>query len=313
MMPSIGFAAAGTIQSAQNARVKEWAQLAERKHRDRQGKYIVEGVHLVQEALRHGAKVETVLVADDRPLPQELRKYAPQGGRSGGNRSEVRSGGEGGRIGAAEVATGHSGGTALGQTPRRPCCEWISVSRAVLQKLADAQTPQGVVAVVRKPASDPSALLLAKAPLVVAVDSVQDPGNLGAIIRSADAAGADGVLLGRGTVDLYNPKTLRSTMGSLYHLPVIEADLPQWLRRAREAGHAAVGMSLHARATLYETDLRRGTWFVLGNEGQGLSEEVQAEVDTGLIIPMQGAAESLNVAMAATVVLFEAMRQRYSS
>ncbi|GAB2675992.1 TrmH family RNA methyltransferase [Paenibacillus thermoaerophilus] len=270
------------IQSVQNPRVKEWAQLAERKHRDRQGKYIIEGVHLVQEALRHGADIETVLLAADRPMPEELREFAP-----------VAVGGA-----AAEEAAGSSR------------IEWIGVSPAVMDKLADAKTPQGVAAVVRKPSQDPAALLRRPAPLVVAVDGVQDPGNLGAIIRSADAAGADGVLLGRGTVDLYNPKTLRSTMGSLYHLPVIAADLPQWLRQAREAGHRTIGMSLQAKATLYETDLRAGSWIVLGNEGQGLSPEVQAEVDTTLIIPMKGAAESLNVAMAGTVVLFEALRQR---
>ncbi|NHN34550.1 RNA methyltransferase [Paenibacillus sp. S3N08] len=146
--------------------------------------------------------------------------------------------------------------------------------------------------------------------LVVVIDGVQDPGNLGTIIRSADAVGATGVLLGKGTVDLYNPKTVRSTMGSLFHLPIASGDLHALLPAAAEQGVAIVTTSLQATSSCYDFDFRRPVWFVIGNEGQGVSAEVSALSTEQILIPMQGKAESLNAAMAATVVLFEAMRQR---
>ncbi len=146
--------------------------------------------------------------------------------------------------------------------------------------------------------------------LVVAVDGVQDPGNLGTIIRSADAVGAQGIVLGKGTVDLYNPKTVRSTMGSMFHLPIAEADLTQLLPRAQAGGAQLVITDLSASRSCYDLDLTKPTWLVLGNEGSGVSPEVSALVNETVIIPMRGESESLNVAMAATVLLFEAMRQR---
>ncbi|MGG1554508.1 TrmH family RNA methyltransferase [Paenibacillus ferrarius] len=259
------------ILSVHNARVKEWAALLERRGRDKQGKYLIEGYHLLEEALKAGAGVETILFLAEKGLPGELAALD----------------------GAAAA-------------------EWIGVSSAVLAKCSDAQTPQGVVAIVAKPAVGADALLAGAHDLVVVLDGVQDPGNLGTIIRSADAVGANAVVLGRGTVDLYNPKTIRSTMGSLYHLPIVEADLAELLPRARERGVRLVTTSLQAQRSCYETDLREPAWLILGNEAKGVSPGVASLSDVQVIIPMQGQAESLNVAMAATVLLFEAMRQRMS-
>jgi TrmH family RNA methyltransferase len=146
--------------------------------------------------------------------------------------------------------------------------------------------------------------------LVIVIDGVQDPGNLGTIIRSADAVGATGVVLGRGTVDLYNPKTIRSTMGSLFHLPILESDLHELLPLARQKNIRLVSTSLQAQHSCYELDMADTIWFILGNEGSGVSESLQPFVSQQIIIPMRGKAESLNVAMAATVLLFEAGRQR---
>jgi RNA methyltransferase, TrmH family len=264
------------ISSVNNPRVKEWSQLQERKFRDKQGLYIIEGVHLVQEALQHKADIQTVAYSMDRGIPEELRELA-QAGRA---------------LSAQESI------------------EWVGVSEAVLAKCSDAKTPQPVFAIVRKSAVSAESLLEIPDALVVVVDGVQDPGNLGTIIRSADAVGAAGVILGSGTVDLFNPKTVRSTMGSLFHLPVVSADLPPLLRSARTQGIQLVGTSLQASATCYETDFRPSTWVVVGNEGQGVSSEVADIVDRNVIIPIPGKAESLNVAMATTVLLYEALRQR---
>lgn len=257
------------IMSVQNTRVKDWAQLLERRGREKQGKYIIEGYHLIEEALKAGAQVEVVLFLVEKGSPVELVALA------------------GDRV-----------------------VEWIGVSAAVLAKCSDAQTPQGVVAIVARPQLGMDELLAGEHDLVVVLDGVQDPGNLGTIIRSADAVGAKAVVLGRGTVDLYNPKTIRSTMGSMYHLPIVEADLLELLPRARERGVRLVTTSLQAQGSCYDTDLRQPTWLILGNEAKGVSLEVAAQSDVKVIIPMQGKAESLNVAMAATVLLFEAARQR---
>ncbi|MBD0383550.1 TrmH family RNA methyltransferase [Paenibacillus sedimenti] len=256
------------IMSVQNSRVKEWAQLLERRGRDKQGKYMIEGYHLVEEALRAGASVEAIVYSLDKGMPDGLVVLAPE-----------------------EV-------------------EWIGVSQAVLEKCSDTQTPQGIFAIGAKMNLGTDELLSGAYDLAVVLDGVQDPGNLGTIIRSADAVGASAVVLGRGTVDLYNPKTIRSTMGSMYHLPIVEADLQELLPRARERGVRLVTTSLQAQRSCYDTDLRQPTWLILGNEAKGVSPEVAAQSDVQVIIPMQGKAESLNVAMAATVLLFEASRQR---
>lgn len=266
------------ITSAANPRVKAWSALLTKRGRDEQGAFLLEGVHLIQEALRSQAKVQAILYNIDRDLPQDLEIY-----RSGSMAEQGRS------------------------------MEWVGVSEAVLAKCTETKTPQGVVAVCAKADYDTAVFLRPNHALVVAVDGVQDPGNLGTIIRTADAAGATGVLLGRGTVDLYNPKTVRSTMGSLFHLPIAECDLQELLPSAGKLGIRLVGTRLDARRHCYELDLRQPVWFLVGNEGSGLSPELAAFVNEDIIIPMQGQAESLNVAMATGILLYEAMRQRHFS
>lgn len=258
------------ILSTQNPRAKEWAQLLEKKHRDKQGKYLIEGIHLVQEALRSGADLECVAFDAERGIPSELASMAD-----------------------------------TGQT------QWIGVSAAVIAKCSDTKTPQPVFAVVRKQKAAIGKLLAQKNSLVIVLDAVQDPGNVGTIIRTADAAGADGVIVGRGSADIYNPKTIRSTMGSMFHLPVVEGDLMELLPQAKESGVRIVSTSLQATSTCYGYDFTGPSWLLMGNEAKGVSEAAQQLVDDALTIPMKGQAESLNVAMASTVLLFEAMRQRH--
>lgn len=261
------------IVSVANPRVKQWSRLLTRRGREETGKFVLEGTHLVLEALEAQAAVETVLYSLERGIPAELEKYVNE-----------------------------SAGA-----------EWIGVSEAVLAKCTDTQTPQAVAAVCRKPEHRAEQLLADGQALLVAVDGVQDPGNLGTIIRSADAVGATGVLLGRGTVDLYNPKTIRATMGSLFHLPIVECDLREWLPEAVKCGMQVIGTRLGASAHCYEIDLAQPTCLVVGNEGQGVAPDIAAHVTRDIMIPMRGQAESLNVAMATTVLLYEAMRQRYYS
>lgn len=254
------------ITSIHNPKVKLWSQLLTKRGREAQGKFILEGVHLVREALQANVELEVILFSLDKGYPTEL--------------------------------------------PTDITSEIIGVSDAVLAKCSDTQTPQGVLAVALKPMWSKEPLWEQVNGLVVVIDGIQDPGNLGTIIRSADAVGANGIVLGKGTVDLYNPKTIRSTMGSLFHLPILEYDLHELLPFAREKGIQLVGTSLQAEQSCYELNLTKATWFIVGNEGSGVNTELLQYVGQPVIIPMRGKAESLNVAMAATVLLFEAGRQR---
>ncbi|MDT8979493.1 RNA methyltransferase [Paenibacillus sp. chi10] len=272
-----------SITSIQNNKVKSWVQLKERKHRNREGLFIVEGIHLVLEALRSDMQVDVVAYDMNSGIPQELEPFHLQ----------------------------EEGG--ISSSGRAPDTEWIAVTDAIIRKCSDTETPQPVFAIVHKPAASVDSLLASPNSLVVVVDGVQDPGNLGTIIRTADAVGADGVVIGKGTVDLYNAKTIRSTMGSLFHLPVVEGDLAELLPAAQARGVRLASTSLQATHSCYSYDYRPATWLVVGNEGQGVSQNVQSLVDDTIIIPMRGQAESLNVAMATTVLLYEAMRQRHYS
>jgi TrmH family RNA methyltransferase len=262
----------GFISSVANPRVKEWAKLLERKYREREGKFLLEGVHLVKEALNAGWPLEVVVFDKGSSVLDEFEEYLD------------------------------------GEGPDRPT--WVPVSPDIIMKCSETGTPQPIFAVALKRPPQRELLFGTENGLVVVLDGVQDPGNVGTIVRSAAASGATAVVFGKGTADLYNSKTIRSTMGALFHVPVLEADLTELLPEAKRKGVAITGTSLQASESCYGYDLRRSIWLVFGNEGNGVSEQVTAMVDTNLIIPMSGRAESLNVAMAATVLLFEAQRQR---
>ncbi|SDS21540.1 RNA methyltransferase, TrmH family [Paenibacillaceae bacterium GAS479] len=258
------------LTSASNPRVKAWAALLETKHRNRQGQFLAEGTHMLIEALICGAAVRTIVYDADRGLPPELEEPL--------------------RLHGATV-------------------ELVAAARSVISKCTGTDSPPPVFGIVDKPVADHAALFRERG-LVVVLDGVRDPGNAGTIIRSADAAGADAVVLGKGCVDLYNPKTVRSTMGSLFHLPVLEGDLTELLPEARSKGMTIAGTSLQAARSCYECDFTGPLWLLLGNEADGLSQASLEQLDYGVIIPMKGRTESLNVAMAGTVVLYEALRQR---
>ncbi|HEY8530016.1 MAG TPA: RNA methyltransferase [Paenibacillaceae bacterium] len=189
--------------------------------------------------------------------------------------------------------------------------EIVRASAEVMAKCAATDSPPPVFAVVRKRPADP-AVLFRPGALVVVLDGLRDPGNVGTIIRSADAAGADAVVVGRGSADPFSPKAVRSTMGSLFHLPVLEGDLAQLLPEAKARGFRLIGSDPRAERTCYECDWSGSVWLLVGSESEGLSPQAAAQLDECVRIPMRGRAESLNAAMAATVLLFEAMRVRIS-
>ncbi len=188
--------------------------------------------------------------------------------------------------------------------------ELVCVAASVLQKLADTETPQGCVAVCGMRAYTLEQLLRDGKMLLV-LDRVGDPGNVGTILRTADAAGMGGVVLLSGSADVYAPKTVRASMGSLFHLPVLggvgEND---FLAAARQAGYALLVTAAQGGRSLYRTDLGGRLAVVVGNEAGGVSSGLSEAADHKVFIPMRGRAESLNVAMAAGIVMFEALRRQ---
>lgn len=184
------------------------------------------------------------------------------------------------------------------------------VSDAVMKKIADTDTPQGIIAVckVQDVTLDK---LLSKGEMLLVLDRVGDPGNLGTMLRTADAAGIGGVVLLKGCVDIYAPKTVRSSMGSLFHVPVVSGVAEdKFIAEAKDAGYELLVTSLEGAGNLYKADLGGRIAFVMGNEAGGVSASLLERADKRVFIPMAGRAESLNVAMAAGIVMFEALRRR---
>ncbi len=177
--------------------------------------------------------------------------------------------------------------------------------------LSDTKSPQGVLTVQRKTAFDREKVLGGKAPLLLFLENLQDPGNAGTILRTAEAAGVDGIFLLEGSVDMYNPKTIRSTMGSIFRVPHFYVpDTADFLRELKERGIRSYAAHLGGTCDYTEPDYTAGSAFLIGNESRGLTELAAACADTLVKIPMAGKVESLNAAMAAGILMFEAGRQR---
>ena len=182
----------------------------------------------------------------------------------------------------------------------------------VFAYVSDTKTPQGILAVVKQqPYSFEELLGKERASFLLILDHLQDPGNLGTIMRAAEAAGVTGILMSSDCVDIYNPKTIRSTMGALYRVPfVVSEDFAGDIERLKKAGVSTYAAHLGATISYEGADYKKPCAFMIGNEANGLSDEVAALADCKILIPMAGQVESLNAAMAATVLMFEAARQR---
>ena len=248
-----------SISSTKNEKIKELVKLQTAKGRKKAGMYLLEGEHLVEEAIKERAQIKLIVVTSNR-----LEDYQ----------------------------------NLLAQTD----VQLLVVSQDVFHKLSMTETTQGVLAVVEIVKQE---MLPHKGRLIV-LDAVQDPGNLGTIVRTADAAGFDAVVLGTGTVDLYNDKVLRSMQGSHFHIPVFQANLQEYLPILKEKGVQVAVTALHRDSKDYSvlqgaTDVA----IVVGNEGQGVSSDVIELADVLVAIPMFGKAESLNVAIASALLMYK--------
>ncbi|MCD8196918.1 MAG: RNA methyltransferase [Lachnospiraceae bacterium] len=181
----------------------------------------------------------------------------------------------------------------------------------VYRAVSDTKTPQGVLCLIERFSYTLTDFTRKANPFLIILENLQDPGNLGTIIRTAEGAGADGVILSNDSVDIYNPKTIRATMGSVYRVPFLYADdLKEVLSDLKERGIRSYAAHLGGTCGYDEADYRRGCAFLIGNEGNGLTAGLSACADTLIHIPMHGKLESLNASVAAAILMYEACHQR---
>ncbi len=255
-----------------------------------EGAFVLEGPKLLHEALDAGAPVESVYVAAGG-----LDDAGTSGGPASGDES-------------ATCAAGSSTGAVIQRASAAGLRVFV-LAPGVLERVAGVVSPQPVMAVCRRVDVDLPAVR--GAGLVVVCADVRDPGNLGTVLRSAEAAGGAAVVCCAGSADVYNPKCVRASAGSLFHAPIVAGGKPlEVLATLGTWGVRRLGTRPSGGTPLYEADLGVPVAVVLGNEASGLAPDLETSLDGWLTIPMAGRSESLNVGMTAAVVAFEAARQR---
>lgn len=264
--------------------IKEALRIREKRGKYRNTAFLVEGPHLLDTAISS---------------PHAVIKRVFFTGDFGGR-------GEGQQLLRRIVQKGDAGDPGRGERE----AVLLEVPEALLSLLADTETPQGIVALVSYPVAALGDIAFRDAPFLVVCDGIRDPGNLGTIIRAADAAGADGVVVLPGSCDAFMPKTVRATAGSLFSLPVVHSAPGALADYCESAGIALVVADVRAAMPVYAFDFVRPVAVAFGNEAHGPGKELIARATERVKIPIIGKAESLNVAMSATVCLYEAVRQR---
>jgi TrmH family RNA methyltransferase len=260
------------ITSRQNERVKRAVKLRERRGREKQGRIIVDGVRELGQALAAGVELEEVFLCPSRGQSLLCRDLVAQ----------------------------------LEQ--RRAIVS--DVTPEVFSKLAFGDRVEGILGVAKVPRRSLSDVVLPERPLVAVLEGVEKPGNLGAILRSADGAGVSAVVVANGGTDLYNPAAIRASLGTIFRLPVCAASVDQTLAWLSEQRLAIVAARPDGDRLYTEVDFSAGTAIVLGSEATGLSATWSGQACQRIRLPMLGAADSLNVAAAAAVIFYESLRQR---
>lgn len=263
------------IASTSNSRIKRIIQLQEKgRVRSREDVFIIEGIRLFQEA--PAAAIQEVYLTEDFLE----------------------------RFGTRDIKEKLKG------------LSYETVSREVFCRISDTQTPQGILCVLGQSHAVFSELLEKKKPhpFFLLLEDIQDPGNLGTIFRTGEGAGVDGIIMSKGCVDIYNPKTIRSTMGSVFRVPFVYAeDLGEIADQLKRLGIGVFAAHLGEAKEYTAYSYLEGVAFLIGNEGNGLREETIRKADQRVKIPMEGQVESLNAAVSAAVLLYEVHRQRHLS
>jgi RNA methyltransferase, TrmH family len=257
------------VDSRQNAQVKELRRAFAEAAPNQQGEVAIEGMHLVEEAIRSGLRLRTVFFSDS--ARERAHRLLPQ---------------------------------LSAQT------ETLLLPDSVFASAVPTETPQGVAALVRVKTFTLESILAAQPALLVITAGLQDPGNLGTIARSAEAFGVTGFLLGERTVSPWNWKAVRASAGSLFRLPTAKIEVAKTLAELKARGVRVLATSSHKGTVISDADLRGPLAFLIGGEGAGIAKDVLALADEVVVIPQSAKVESLNAGIAASIVLYEAARQR---
>ena len=270
------FQAREIIISRSNKTIKYLKSLSLARNRLKEGRFLIEGIRMTEEILERRCCVRKLIITP----------HAAQNERA----------------------------AVLVESAMEQGVEVLWVADRVVDYLSETKTSQGVMALVEPETFSESDLGKGLIPMVVVAHLLQDPGNLGTIVRVADAAGAGGVVTTPGTVDFYNPKALRATMGSIFRLPTFRApSLEDFINNMKSKGYQVVAGTVSARIRYFDVDYTKPTVLLLGQEGAGLPPEAIMLTGQKVTIPMSTMIDSLNVASAASVILYEAVRQKIVS
>lgn len=256
------------ITSKDNENIKSIKKLKERKYRDLNNEYIIEGIKILKEAIQERAVIKKIVICEeclanniiDEKLLYEIAKY-----------------------------------------------DCLYVSQKIFEGLTDVSKPQGILAVVEK---NNKKDINYNEDIIVALDGLQDPGNLGTILRTLDSANLSQVIVSKDTVDAYNPKVVRSTMGAIFRVNIVEAEnLKETLKEMKRHKYKVMCTDLTASKNIYEIDYYKKI-LVIGNEANGISKELLDMADEKIIIPMLGKTESLNASVATSIIVYEYVRRK---
>lgn len=258
------------ITSKDNEIIKNIKKLKEKKYRDLTNSYIVEGTKMIKEAIEENAKIKRIVVCEDC-LEDE---------------------------GCTEQKI-------LYQIAKYDC---VYVSSKIFSGLTDVVNPQGMLAIIEKDSSEDE--IKYTEDIIVVLDGIQDPGNLGTILRTVDSAGLSQIVLSKTSVDAYNPKVVRSTMGAIFRVKIIEAEnLVETLKNMKKHKFKVVSTSLSGTKNIYDMDYEKKV-IVIGNEAKGVSDDILDVSDEKTKIPMLGKTESLNAGIATGVIVYEYVRRK---
>lgn len=257
------------ISSKDNEFVKHVKKLKDKKYRDINKEFIIEGIKLINEAIEEKADIKQIVVCDNCQntdmIPKEL----------------------------------------MYQIAKYEC---VYVTEKVFNYITDVNSPQGILAIIERKNTEDH--IDYSQDIIVALDDIQDPGNLGTILRTVDSIGLNQILVSKGTADCYNPKVVRSTMGAIFRIKIIECkDLENTLKEVKKNKFKLVVTSLQTENSLYDINYNKKL-IVIGNEANGVEEKIQQMSDEKIKIPMLGKTESLNASVATGIVLYEYVRQK---
>lgn len=269
------------ISSTQNPKIKNLLLLQQKSsHRKEQGLFIVEGRREIMHCVNAGYELNSVFFC-----PEIL------GTNVSNNESEV----------VKKILS------------RKGTCKLFEVNKDVYNKIAYRQSTEGIIAEVKVPNKTLTDLKLKENPLIIVLESVEKPGNLGAVLRSADACGADAVILCDPLTDLYNPNLIRSSIGAIFTVPCVTSSSQECIDYLKEKDIQILTAQLQDSEVYYDCDMKKGTAIIMGTESTGLKNIWREAADKHIRIPMLGSLDSLNVSVSAAILLFEALRQRQNT